>query len=322
MATSVFKSTGKVLITDGVHPMMIDAFKAMHFKVDYNPAMTLAEVHSVVHQYEGLIINSKIIIDESMVDKAINLKFIGRLGSGMEIINQPYAKSKGIAVYNSPSGNCNAVAEHAMGMLLALSNNLMKGNREVKANIWEREANRGFELKGKTVGIIGFGHTGRAFTEKLAGFDVKVLAYDKYKSGYTDDLPYVEELDDLTRMFEETDVISFHLPLTEECIGYANQSFFDQFKKEVVVINTSRGKVIPTDVLINTLESGQVFGACLDVFENEKPLTYSGAEYLQYEKLFSFNQVIVTPHVAGWTVQSKYNLAAILVDKVKQLYEG
>jgi len=267
-----------------------------------------------------LIINSKIIVDKSLLDKGNALKFIGRLGSGMEIIDQVYAKEKGIAVFNSPSGNCNAVAEHAMGMLLSLANNLVRIDAEVKSKHWDREAARGFEIKGKTIAIIGFGHTGRALAEKLAGFGVNVLAYDKYKKGYASDLAHVTEVLDYDRIREESDIISFHLPLTNECIHLADQNYFDGFEKPLIVINTSRGKVIPTEVLIDNLESGKFIGTCLDVFENEKVKTFTVEEIDLYEQLYKLNNTILSPHVAGWTVESKENLARILVEKVENRF--
>lgn len=259
----------KVLITDGVHPLLIEGFEAMGFKVDYHPKIALEAVHKIVGNYVGMIINSKIICDQRLLDAGKQLQFIGRLGSGMEIIDQPYAKSKGIAVYSAPDGNCNAVAEHALGMLLALANKLNFGDQLVRQKAWDREACRGFEITGKTVGIIGFGYTGSAFASKLRGMDVKILAYDKYKENYADDLAYVHETN-MAQIFEEADIVSFHLPLTPEVIHLADDSYFSKFQKNILVINTSRGKVIPTQTLIDGLQSGKFIGVCLDVFENEK----------------------------------------------------
>lgn len=305
-----------VLITDGVHHKLILGLEQLGFACDYLPNIALSEVKNIIHQYDGLIINSKIIVDEDFLDRAAKLKFIGRLGSGMEIINQPYARQKGVAVFSAPEGNCNAVAEHALGMLLAFANNFRKSDREVRQMIWDREANRGFEIMGKTVGIIGFGHTGSQFAKKLAGFGVTVLAYDKYKpEGYALDFGYVKATTP-AEIFEKADIVSLHLPLNPETKHLANYDWMSQFKKPIVLINTSRGNVIPTEDLIKGLEKGIIQGACLDVFENEKPHTFSEAEKVVFNKLYQFENVILTPHVAGWTVESLERLATVLLIKI------
>lgn len=310
-----------VLVTDGVHPKLIEGFVALGFSYDYYPKIKLEKVKSIIHNYDGIIINSKIIVDKDFLDKAIRLKFIGRLGSGMEIINQPYARKKGVAVFSAPEGNCNAVAEHALGMLLALANQFRKGDREVRQMIWQREANRGFELMGKTVGIIGFGHTGSQFAKKLAGLGVQVLAYDKYKAaGYALDYGFVTETTP-EEIFENADIVSLHLPLNPETKHLADYEWMSKFKKSIVLINTSRGNVIPTKDLIRGLEEGIIRGACLDVFENEKPLTFSESEKEVFNRLYEFENVILTPHVAGWTVQSLERLAAVLLRKITNFLE-
>lgn len=308
----------KVLITDDVHPLLIEGLKASGFHCDYLPDISLEEVRTIIGDYEGLIINSKILVDRVLLDKAPQLRFVGRLGSGMEIIDREYAAAKGVAVLSSPEGNCNAVAEQALGMLLALANNLLRADREVRQKIWQREKNRGFEIMGKTVGIIGFGHTGSSFAKKLSGMGVKILAYDKYKTNYTSDYPYVEE-SAMQPIFEQADIISFHLPLTEETKHLVDQSFVNKCKKGVIFINTSRGQVIKTEDLIAGLESGNIGGACLDVFENEKPHLYSKREEQLFDRLFSFENIVVSPHIAGWTVESKRRLADILLNKIWQV---
>lgn len=314
---SVNKPTLKsVLITDFVHHKLIEGFEKLGFYCDYLPKSSLKAVTEIIQNYEGVIINSKIIADKYFLDKATRLKFIGRLGSGMEIINQPYAKQKGIAVFSAPEGNCNAVAEHALGMLLALANNFRKGDQEVRAMIWEREANRGFELMGKTVGIVGFGHTGSQFAKKLASLGVKVLAYDKYKpKGYALDYGFVTETNE-TQIFAEADIVSLHLPLNSETKHYANWNWMQQFSKPIVLINTSRGNVIPTVDLIKGLETKKVKAAGLDVFENEKPHTFTEAEKAVFQDLYNFENVILTPHVAGWTTESLERLAMVLLQKI------
>ncbi|MFK7946236.1 MAG: NAD(P)-dependent oxidoreductase [Saprospiraceae bacterium] len=311
----------KVLITDGVHPTLIEGFVALGFGYDYHPKITLEKVKLIIQDYDGVIINSKIIVDKDFLDKAIRLKFIGRLGSGMEIINQPYARQKGVAVFSAPEGNCNAVAEHALGMLLALANKFRTGDTEVRQMIWQREANRGFEIMGKTVGIIGFGHTGSQLAKKLAGMGVKILAYDKYKpAGYALDYGFITETTP-EQIFQDADIVSLHLPLNPETKHFADYTWMKQFKKPIVLINTSRGNVIPTKDLIRGLEEGIIRGACLDVFENEKPLTFSEAEKSVFNHLYEFENVILTPHVAGWTIQSLERLASVLLTKITNFLE-
>ncbi len=309
---------GTVLITDGVHPLMFDGLKEMGFTCDYQPDISLEEVHQIIHEYEGIIINSKIIMDKRMFDNAKKLTFLGRLGSGMEIVDIPYAESKGIHVISAPEGNCNAVAEHALGMLLALANKFIQADREVRMKHWDREKNRGFELQGKTIGIIGFGHTGSAFASKLSGMGMDILAYDKYKSHYTFGHPLVKETS-LEEIQDQADIISFHLPLTAEIHHYIDADFISKCKKGVILINTSRGKVVDTNALIQTLENGQVGGACLDVFENEKPHTFSKKEHEMYDRLYQFPNTILTPHVAGWTVESKARLSEVILGKLRKV---
>lgn len=307
----------RVLITDGVDPLLIEGLEKLGYTCDYFPDISLRQTREMIAPYEGLIINSKIIVDRVFLDKAVHLKFIGRLGSGMEIINLDYAALKGIAVHSAPEGNCNAVAEHALGMLLALANNLLRADRQVRHKIWNREQNRGYELKGKTIGIIGFGHTGTAFAEKLSGMGMKVLAYDKFKKNFAKDFSHVKETN-MEEIFHEADILSFHLPLTEEVIHLVNEDYIQKCKKGVVLINTSRGKVIKISALIEGLESGIISGACLDVFENEKPTTYTQEEKVLYEKLHTFEQVVLSPHIAGWTIESKRRLSAILLEKISK----
>jgi len=306
----------KVLITDGVHPLLIKGLEDLGFECIYQPKILLSEVHEVVNQYQGIIINSKIIVDKRMLDNAVQLKFIGRLGSGMEIIDQVYAKEKGVAVLSAPEGNCNAVAEQALGMLLSLANKSLQSDNEVRQFIWERERNRGFEIMGKTIALIGFGHTGSTFAKKLRGMDMRILAYDKYKKEYAPD--YVKETT-MEEIFKEADIVSFHLPLTDEILGLVDHNYINRFEKDIIIINTSRGKVIKTSDLIQSLKSGKVAGACLDVFENEKPNTFTETEKELYSQLYQFPNVILSPHVAGWTIESKKRLASVLLTKITKV---
>lgn len=313
------KTIKRVYITDDVHQLLIDGLKELGYEIDYAPKVSLDIVRKKIKHYEGIIINSKVLMDREMLDGAPKLQFIGRLGSGLEIIDLAYAKKQGVKVFRAPAGNSNAVGEHALGMLLALSNNLIKSNLEVKSMIWDREGNRGFELKGKTIGIIGFGHTGRQFARKLKGFQTKILIYDKYRQRFPEEFRYVTNVRNLDTLLSKADVISFHLPLTEETIGFFDEKKLGKSKDGVILLNTSRGLVIPTSVLIKGLEQQKIAGACLDVFENEKPKTYSEKEQKAYQKLFGMPNVIVSPHVAGWTVESKRKLSEILLRQVKRL---
>ncbi|HHB78347.1 MAG TPA: hydroxyacid dehydrogenase [Saprospiraceae bacterium] len=313
------KAIRRVYITDDVHPLLIEGLKELGYEVDYAPKVPLATVRKKIKNYDGIIINSKVLMDRAMLDGAPKLRFIGRLGSGLEIIDLAYAKKKGVKVFRAPAGNSNAVGEHALGMLLALSNNLIKSNLEVKSMVWDREGNRGFELKGKTIGIIGFGHTGSQFARKLKGFQTKILVYDKYRQRLPDEFRYVTRIKNLDTLLSRADVLSFHLPLTEETVGFFDEKKLEKCKDGVIIVNTSRGLVIPTSVLINGLESGKIKGACLDVFENEKPKTYSENEKKTYRTLLAMPNVIVSPHVAGWTVESKRKLSEILLRQIKRL---
>ncbi len=305
----------RVFITDGVHPLLIEGFQTAGFETTYDPSVKLNDVKNQIDQFDGIIINSKIIMDQPMLDAARRLQFIGRLGSGLEIIDLEYARKKNIAVYNSPEGNRNAVAEHALGMLLSLANKLNQADAEVRNFKWNREANRGFEIIGKTLGIIGFGHTGSTFAKKMEGLGVKVLAHDKYKKHFANTFRYVEEVP-LNYLIQNSDIVSFHLPLTDDTSHFFDKKFLEHSKDGLVVINTSRGKVVNTKDLIDALLSGKVSGACLDVFENEKPHLFNEEEKIMYDKLYGFENVVLSPHVAGWTYESKEKLAQILLDKI------
>ena len=295
----------------------LKGLEELGFKCDYHPKISLERVREMVSDYDGMIINSKIQVDKVMLDSAPKLKFVGRLGSGMEIIDLEYAAKKGVAIHGAPEGNRNAVAEHALGMLIALANNFLRADREVRNKDWQREKNRGFEIMGKTIGIIGFGHTGSQFAKKLQGMGMKILAYDKYKKNYTQDFPFVTATD-LKSLQTDADIISLHLPYTPETYHLVDSDFLEKCKTGVIIINTSRGSVIKTQDLLTALNDRKVGGACLDVFENEKPQTFSLDEENMYEQLYKFEQVILSPHVAGWTVESKKRLAEVLLKKISK----
>jgi D-3-phosphoglycerate dehydrogenase / 2-oxoglutarate reductase len=303
----------KILITDEVHPVLIENFEAAGYSCDYFTHYTNKEVRQYIHLYHGIIVNSKINIDKEVLDKAIHLQFIGRLGSGMEIIDKEYATAKGVRYYNSPEGNRDAVGEHAIGMLLALFNNLLKADKEVRNFDWRREENRGLELKGKTVALLGYGNTGKVMAQKLSGFEVQVLAYDKYLENYSDSFVIQADMDTI---FAAADIVSLHLPLTPETHYLVDQNFINQFQKPIFLINTSRGKIVKTEDLINALDVKKILGACLDVFENERPESYTEEEKKLFTQLFNHKNVILSPHIAGWTRESKYKLARILSEKI------
>ncbi len=308
-------SLGQVLITDGVHPILPQKLTDLGYEIKYKPNISLGEVKNEVHLYEGLVINSKIIMDKEMLDKATNLKWVGRLGSGLEIIDLEYAKVKNVRIISSPEGNRNAVAEHMMGMLLSFANNLNRIDQEVRSKIWKREEARGFEIFGRKIGLIGFGNTGKAMARKLSGFGVEILAHDKYFQIFPDEYPDVRSVS-LEELQSESDIISLHLPLTPETLHYVDKKFVHKCKNGFILLNGSRGKCVDLQSLIEALEDGKCRGACLDVFENEKPASYSTSESLLYQRLFDHPNTILSPHVAGWTNESKEKLARIIVDKL------
>lgn len=306
----------RVLITDDCHPLLREGLEKMGFACDFQPDITPAETLRVIPGYEGLIINSKIWVNKPFLDAAVSLRFVGRLGSGMEIVDRPYAAERGVAVLGSPEGNRNAVAEQALGMLLTLANNILRADRELRQNVWRREFNRGWELRGKTIGIIGFGHTGSQFARKLAGMEMRVLAYDKYKApGYAAAMGWVEEttLEDLQ---SRSDIISLHLPLTAETKHLVDRQFMENCKKGLILMNTSRGGCVSTGDVADALEKGMLGGACLDVFENEKVPTFSDEEKALYARLHAMENVVLTPHIAGWTHESKRLMAEVLLEKI------
>ena len=307
----------QALITDQVHQLLIDKLQAAGVKTIYLPNINQKEVEAVIADFDILVINSKINVDADFLAKSKNLKVIGRLGSGLEIIDLDEAHRKGVRVFNSPEGNRDAVAEHAIGMLLALFNKLQDAHRDVIHFDWHREDNRGEELGGKTVGLIGFGNTGQALAKKLSGFDVDVLYYDKYKTSKS---PYAQYAD-LEQIYSEVDVLSIHLPLTDETKNFFNRDFINNMQKPFYLINTSRGKVLNQEHLLEGLREKKIFGACLDVFENEQISSYSVKEKEQIAALQATRKVLFSTHVAGWTNQSKLKLAGILAQKILTAFD-
>ena len=310
----------RILHLDKNHPLIIEQFNELGFTNDEDYTSSKEEVEAKIHTYDGIIIRSRFTLDQDFLSKAKNLKFIGRLGAGLENIDTEFAKSNGVFLAAAPEGNRNAVGEHTLGMLLSLFNKLNKADKEVRHGKWDREGNRGIELDGKTVGIIGYGNMGKAFAKKLKGFDVEVLCYD-IKGGVSDDNARQVGIMELK---QKCDVLSLHVPQTESTINMITSEFINDFKKNIWLLNTARGKCVVTKDLVDGLKSGKILGAGLDVLEYEKASfenMFTEKELPEaFQYLIEAENVILTPHVAGWTFESKIKLAQTVVDKVKQKF--
>jgi D-3-phosphoglycerate dehydrogenase len=305
-----------VLFIESVHEILHERLAAAGHAVECRYDASRAELLADGHLYEGIVVRSRIKIDREFMDACANLRFIARSGSGLENIDVAYAESKGIAVYNSPEGNRDAVGEHAVGMLLRLMNNLRQADADVRAGRWPREENRGYEIAGKTLGIIGYGLMGSSLAQKLSGFGARVIAYDKYKIGFSSQLVQEVTLEELQ---QQADIVSLHLPLTDETHYYADAAFFASFAKSIYFINTARGKNTDTQALVEALKSGKVRGACLDVIEYEKA-SLEGLEkdpsLTAMRDLIGMSNVVLSPHIAGWTHESYEKLSSVLADKI------
>ena len=310
----------KILHIDSNHPLLWEQLQKAGFHNEADFTSSKQEVEAKIENYHGIVIRSRFKIDKTFLDKAINLQFIARVGAGLESIDCDYATAKGIHLIAAPEGNANAVGEHTIGMLLSLFNNLNKANNEVKSGQWKREANRGHELEGKTVGIIGYGNMGKSFAKKLRGFDVTVLCHDILPNMGNENATQVS----LSELQERADVLSLHTPWTPETDKMINSNFINKFKKPFWFINTARGNSVVTTDLVEGLKSGKILGAGLDVLEYEKlsfETLFEDEKPTAFEYLLNAENVLLTPHIAGWTFESHEKLAQVIVDKICKIYQ-
>ena len=307
----------KILHIDSNHPTLISTLKNNGFINDLDISSSKEEIIKIIKDYDGLILRSRFKIDKDFIDNASNLKFIARVGSGLENIDCNYAKSKNIEVISSPEGNSNAVGEHAMGLLLSLLNNINTSSNQVKEGLWFREKNRGFEIEGKTVAILGMGNTGKSFAKKISSFNCKVFFYDideKIKSKYA-------KKSSLDFLYKNADIVSLHLPYTIKNTDLFNKEFIQKFEKPFWLINTSRGKIVNTHDLVDALNEKKILGAGLDVIDIESSSFNNIEKELNpyFNELINLKNVIITPHIAGWTFESNFKLSQIIIDKIKSL---
>lgn len=311
------KENINILIVDDIHPIFLHNMESAGFNVHYKPLITYNEALLAIPDYEVLVLRSKFRVDESFIDAANNLKVIARAGAGLDNIDLAYAQQKNIHLISANEGNCDAVAEHMLGMLLALLNKLCIANQEVRDGLWHREENRGFELGGKTIALIGYGNNGQAMARKLSGFDVKVLAYDKYRSHYSDE--YAKEAS-MEEIFRQADVLSLHIPLTAETRWMVDTSFIEQFAKSIYFLNGSRGEIVNIESILTALDDKRISGAALDVLPIEKFPTLHSVEW--YDQLRKHPRVMLSPHVAGWTVESYFKIAKVLSEKLSSIFNA
>lgn len=312
-------STIKILHLDTNHPLLWEQLENAGFINEADYISTKEEVESKIENYHGIVIRSRFKIDKTFIDKAKNLQFIARVGAGLESIDCEYAESKNIKLIAAPEGNASAVGEHALGMLLSLFNKLNSADKEVKSGQWNRESNRGTELDGKTIGIIGYGNMGKSFAKKLSGFDAEVLCCDILPNVGDSNAKQV----DLQELQQKADVLSLHIPWTPETDKMVNTTFINQFSKPFWFVNTARGKCVVTTDLVSALQSGKILGAGLDVLEYEKlsfETLFEGEKPEAFEYLLNANNVLLSPHIAGWTIESKEKLAQVIVDKILRVY--
>lgn len=304
----------KILIADKLHKYFKEEASRLGYEINDRPDITRQETLEIIHEYTGIAIRTKFNIDQQLIDAGTSLRFIARAGAGMDNIDVNAASAKGIICINAPEGNRDAVGEHTVGMLLSLTNNLRKADLEVREGIWDREGNRGWELKGKTVAIIGYGNMGQSFARKLSGFEVNVIAYDKYLTGFSD--RFASEVS-MEQVVKHADVLSLHIPLTRETRQLVNEEYLLHFKKPIVLLNTARGEIVNLEAVLQAIDHGKILGAGLDVLEIEKFPAMESSSW--YPKLKLNDKVILTPHVAGWSVESYRKISEVLIEKLKAI---
>jgi D-3-phosphoglycerate dehydrogenase len=303
-----------ILIVDDIHPIFIEQAEALGYTCDYRPMIKAAEALEIIGQYAGLVIRSKFNVDRKVIDIATQLRFVCRAGAGMDNIDVVYAAEKKLFLINAPEGNMDAVGEHAVGLLLSLMNNFRNSDIQIREGIWDREGNRGYELKGKTVGIIGYGFMGSSFARKLSGFGVNVIAYDKYKTGFSDEFAREVSMEEIVK---HSDVLSIHVPLTKETDEFIDEEYLFHFKKSIFFINTSRGKTAKVRAVIDAVKKGKILGAGLDVLEVEKFPALAEQEW--FDDLKQSGKILLTPHVAGWTFDSYRKISEVMAAKLALL---
>jgi D-3-phosphoglycerate dehydrogenase / 2-oxoglutarate reductase len=307
------------LIIDDMHESIVPLLEDCGLKVDYRPEIKRAEILEIVHNYEGMVVRSKTDVDEELISKASKLKFIARAGAGLDKIDEEAVESRGIQLVNAPEGNRDAVGEHAVGMLLCIMNNICRSDMQIRKGIWDREGNRGFEIMGKTVGVIGYGYMGQAFAKRLTGFSCKVLAYDKNRTNYGDEFAQEATLEQIQ---QEADIVSFHIPLTDDNQMLVNADYLNAFQKNIFLLNTARGGILKLKDLHLALENGKVIGAALDVLDNEKLHKLTAEQRETLDQLIASEKVIFSPHVAGWTFESYEKINRVLANKIRNVLMG
>lgn len=310
------QTTRSILIADEMHPSLFGMLTEAGFQYDYQPKITRPDLIERLADFEGLIIRSKTTVDDDLLQHAHQLRFIGRAGAGLDLLDMAAIERRGIQVFHAGAGNRDAVAEQVVGMLLALLTNLLKADREVRQSIWDREGNRGYELGSLTVGLIGYGNNGQATARRLSGFGCRVLAYDKFRANYSD--AFAQEAS-LNQIRAEADVLSLHIPLTSETRYLINDTFIRDFAKPFYLINIARGEIVSLESVVNGLKSGKIRGACLDVLENEKLKTLTPDQQTAFDYLRQSDRVVLTPHIAGWTHESYVRINEVLVAQLKTM---
>ena len=304
----------KILIADHLHPIFKEEAERMGFECHDKPLISREETLAIIHEYSVIAIRTKFQIDSELIDAGTNLKLIARAGAGMDNVDEEYARSKEIKCINASEGNRDAVAEHVIGMLLSLSNNLNLADAQVRQGVWDREGNRGWELKGKTVAIIGYGNNGMMLARKLSGFELKVIAYDKYKTGFSD--AFAQEVS-MEQVVREADILSLHVPLSRETRQLFNDEYLFHFKKPIVLLNASRGEVVNTKTVLKGIRNGKISAAGLDVLEIEKFPALADQDW--FKELSESKKVILSPHIAGWTHESYFKISEVLAQKLQAL---